>query len=344
MMDFFSGQGVFCRRISKLWPVIVAVSLLTSPTYSFAADSVLAKNYFPLDIGLEWKGTVYRYKNLGTYKINNITTIKHASDWWVGNDNKIDPWKEAGYDCYTNDQNGLRVHAVGEQGNDMVFLSPVKILNSVVSPGDVLINTLPEIDKGLSVIYTVLSVSETVTVPAGTYQNCIKLAEEVNNDSGCGSMNEKKHVWLALGVGKVKVDNFTNTDCGFFWESEELLQAPQTGKPPIPEIQATNNGPAGPVSVTISLTPGSKQGQKADYWIAANTPFGLKFLTMGQSGLAWGDKMKPCLKSQMIEFKSFPLPEPPFSQGTNQVYFAVDDNADGILDATWWDYDEVNIK
>lgn len=38
------------------------------------------------------------------------------------------------------------------------------------------------------------------------------------------------------------------------------------------------------------------------------------------------------------------LQGPEFSIGTNYLIFAVDENADSILDATWWDYVEVNVE
>jgi len=118
---------------------------------------------------------------------------------------------------------------------------------------------------------------------------------------------------------------------------------------PVPNIKA--NGQDGaitvssgtPVSVTISLNPGGLAGQNADWWIAASTPFG--WFSYGYPS-GWEAGIHLCIQTplfslpQAVEVLGATLPY----AGAYHFYFAVDNNADGVPDATWFDVVTVTVQ
>lgn len=96
--------------------------------------------------------------------------------------------------------------------------------------------------------------------------------------------------------------------------------------------------------LTINLTPGNKKDQNSDWWIAAYSPLGWKSLIIEQNRLVWTEGIKRCLEAKLTHLESIEIPAPSLKVGENHIYFAVDDNADGRPDATWWDAVEVNVE
>ena len=101
--------------------------------------------------------------------------------------------------------------------------SPIKMAAAQMNPGDTIITTLP---KGIfdpnteTVINLTLVGAESVTVPAGTFSDCLKLQVIVQEAAGTFTEN----IWLAKGVGPVqmyRVGETNGTDgcfltCGSF--------------------------------------------------------------------------------------------------------------------------------
>jgi len=116
---------------------------------------------------------------------------------------------------------------------------------------------------------------------------------------------------------------------------------------PTPDIKANgSDGPitvssASPVSITVSLDPGDKVGQNADWWIIADTPNGL--YSYVHRLRRWSPGIHLCAQAPLIDL---PLTGAYFNipPGDYTVYFAVDDNADGNLDATWEDSVELDVQ
>jgi len=101
-----------------------------------------------------------------------------------------------------------------------------------------------------------------------------------------------------------------------------------------------------PVSISISLAPGDKAGQPADWWVAARTPFASPMdwysyvhPTGWQPGILLGAQIPLFEIISPFEVLNMPLPT-----GTYTFYFAIDDNADGLLDATWYDSVQVDVR
>ena len=104
-----------------------------------------------------------------------------------------------------------------------------------------------------------------------------------------------------------------------------------------------NSGDA--VNVSISLDVKGLKGQKADVWVATETPTGqFKSLIFKNNQFIWEENLKLCTVFPLKDFASFVIPAPKLEKGKNTIYFAVDNNDDGNCDATWLDSVEVNVS
>ncbi len=117
---------------------------------------------------------------------------------------------------------------------------------------------------------------------------------------------------------------------------------------PAPDIKVNgSDGPLtvsifDPVSITVSLNPGLKIGQNADWFIIAELnigPFSQYF------SIIYPDHIVPGVKP-FIQFRLFPLPDTEVYNGYIPIgnwifHFGVDNNADGKVDWTWTD--SVNV-
>ena len=119
---------------------------------------------------------------------------------------------------------------------------------------------------------------------------------------------------------------------------------------PMPNIKA--NGSNGPVvvikgttvTVTISLDPATYAGAPADHWVVAATPNGVywynstgKWVKSDTPVRGYGGPLTN-LNNYMV-FNASILPV-----GPTFFYFAVDNNANNVFDATWWDYVVVKVE
>lgn len=160
-------------------------------------------------------------------------------------------------------------------------------------------------------------------------------------------------------IDDLKVDN-ESAEAGetFTFEnvaSDHTLEAtfgsdPASPAESMPDIKANgSDGPlvvssGEPISITLNLAPGSRDGVEADCWVVARTsldaPFDLLFYTHpGQ----WSGEMARVFEAPLatvdnMEASSFNLPV-----GDYTFYFGVDDNADRSPDGTWFDSVEVHV-
>jgi hypothetical protein len=124
----------------------------------------------------------------------------------------------------------------------------------------------------------------------------------------------------------------------------------ETGEPR-PTITANGSGiptsvsPATPVSIDIALDPGDEAGVMADWWVAVETPFPPPnnwYTYVYPTG--WQPGVHLCAQTPLFDLSSpvnvlnATLPE-----GDYTFYFAVDNNADGIPNATWMDTVPVSV-
>ena len=120
----------------------------------------------------------------------------------------------------------------------------------------------------------------------------------------------------------------------------------------MPDIKA--NGESGPltvsrgapVSVTVSLDPGNRPVKKADWWVVAHTPFKPPFDWYSYVyPKGWQPGIHVCV--QMLPFQlppSFEVLNMALPVGDYTFYFALDENADGVVDETWKDSVEVRVE
>jgi len=123
-----------------------------------------------------------------------------------------------------------------------------------------------------------------------------------------------------------------------------------TAPMPFPDIKA--NGSDGPLSIsqtdpltiTVSLDPGPyDDGSPGDCWAAASTPLGLYWFT--SDGWVRSDHPIRAYGGPISSISSYPILQiSVLPIGEYTFYFAVDDNMDGILDATYLDAVSVRIR
>jgi len=135
-------------------------------------------------------------------------------------------------------------------------------------------------------------------------------------------------------------------------DDSETPPLPTGSYGPMPDIRADGkSGPVTvsrgtPVSVKVSLDPGNRPLKKADWWVVAHTPFvppnnwySYVYPDGWQPGIHVCVQMLPFQLARPFEVLNMALPA-----GDYTFYFAVDENADGIVDETWVDSVEVRVE
>ena len=118
---------------------------------------------------------------------------------------------------------------------------------------------------------------------------------------------------------------------------------------PLPDIKVNNSdgpiivGQSHSLSITASLDNNGRT-DNADWWLAADTPFGLYFFTFD----GWTDAWVPGYQGPLFYLDSFEVLNMPVSglpAGTYTLYFGVDTVMDGDVtwDSVYYDTVEVNI-
>ena len=144
-------------------------------------------------------------------------------------------------------------------------------------------------------------------------------------------------------------------------ESPESVRLPNDPEPPplpdgsygpVPDIKA--NGKSGPltvskgtpVSIAVSLDPGNRPVKKADWWVVARTPFKPPFDWYSYVyPKGWQPGIHVCVQTPPFQIPpSFEVLNMALPKGDYTLYFALDENADGIVDQTWVDSVEVRVE
>ena len=85
-----------------------------------------------------------------------------------------------------------------------------------------------------------------------------------------------------------------------------------------------------PVKITVSLACGGAADQEFDWWLIAETPFGLYSY---QLPAAWASGISVCLQEPLINFSDYSVYESTLpAEGEYVFYFGVDDRVNGSLD------------
>ena len=122
--------------------------------------------------------------------------------------------------------------------------------------------------------------------------------------------------------------------------------------PPLP-LNIRANGSDGPITVTpndpvgisVSLDPGDKAGQNADWWVAVNTPFTPPgdWYTFVYPGLNWLPGVNLCTQTGLFDLAPYEVLNMTLPVGTYTFYFALDD-PDGMATGPWWGMDSVEVR
>jgi len=197
--------------------IIVAFIVFALACFSCLLLSYNPEDYFPLQQGNEWTYAFTLNGNTlpslevfidGTDLVNGVETIKYNMSSPVPN--------EYDYFCYTIDSEGLKQHKWywATFGTYSIFDSPRIEIPSNFKWGEVheesLSYTTYNIDDN-SLVGTFTG-SETVTfesiedvtVPAGTFNNCLKVSIALAATLGDWTQGFDEILWLAHGVGMVK--------------------------------------------------------------------------------------------------------------------------------------------
>jgi hypothetical protein len=118
---------------------------------------------------------------------------------------------------------------------------------------------------------------------------------------------------------------------------------------PTPDIKA--NGSDGPivvsqgtaVSIEISLNPGDKTGQNADWWVGVKTPFGppLEWFTYVYP-TGWQEGINLCIQAPLFNLPPFEVFNMPLPVGIYTFYFVIDDPV-GMATGPWLELDSVEV-
>jgi ketosteroid isomerase-like protein len=125
---------------------------------------------------------------------------------------------------WTNDENGLMLHGfVDEDGLKVEFDPPILFANSSCNVGDIIEGTFTVYGEEISYSIELADV-ETVTVPAGTFNNCLKFVLHSWPSSELPSQFGYETFWLAKDVGFVKAMAEEETVSELFTDSGETRQ------------------------------------------------------------------------------------------------------------------------
>jgi len=123
---------------------------------------------------------------------------------------------------------------------------------------------------------------------------------------------------------------------------------PPPGSQPMPDIKANGqDGPVrissgAPVSVAVTLDPGSWDGREADWWIAAYSPFGWYTYVHPAE---WRAGIHRCVQAPLFELSTpVEVLNMALPAGHYIFYFALDGNTDGAPDGTWMDSVNVEVE
>jgi len=122
----------------------------------------------------------------------------------------------------------------------------------------------------------------------------------------------------------------------------------------VPVIRA--DGKTGPVTVAsgtrvslkVTLDPGDQIGKNADWWVVAHTPFAPPnnwYSYVYPKLNDWRPGLHVCVQTPLFQLvRPFEVLNMALPKGDYTFYFAVDDNADGVVDETWVDSVKVRVE
>jgi len=167
-----------------------------------------------------------------------------------------------------------------------------------------------------------IDLNQTIPVDSGWELREARGITDGGQICGTGLINGELHAFLLKPVPSVKIDIKANGS----------------------DLPVTVS-PADVVSITVSLDPSSDAGNRADWWVATNATVGLSgewYSYVYPTG--WASGIQLCLQAPLISLPSFEVFRTTLPLGNYIFYFAVDNNDDGAVNATWWDSISVVVE
>lgn len=98
-----------------------------------------------------------------------------------------------------------------------------------------------------------------------------------------------------------------------------------------------------PLSITVVMNPGDRDGLVSDWWIAVNTPFAPPedWYTYVYP-VGWKPGIHPCAQAGVFELAPFEVLNMTLPAGAYTFYFAIDD-PDNTATGPWWGIDSVQV-
>jgi hypothetical protein len=156
---------------------------------------------------------------------------------------------------------------------------------------------------------------------------------------------------LSEGVGEVRTRDCNTSNYGHGYAGITYVEINVSFSAPVPDIKANGVDESLTISstenikITISLASGDREGITSDCWISADTPFGLYWYILESQDWNWKQSDTPILTAQfpLTDVIEFPVFDSTLTDGHYTFNFAVDDNADGLFDKTWFDSVELYV-
>jgi hypothetical protein len=192
-------------RLQGIISVFILSSLLygNNPCYGGPAEA-----YFPLKAGMTWEYNVISDKS-ATRKVR-ITNLASREI----NDKTLTPqrWDIMGISRYyliAEDDSGIYRYAEQKSENGPPTLTKPKLyhLKNPIGIGTTWDITTQLGDDNVNINLTIESINDVVKVPAGTFDNCVKIkqiGEGPSGEKGGTALSITAYEWYAPGVGLVK--------------------------------------------------------------------------------------------------------------------------------------------
>ncbi len=174
-----------------------------------------------------------------------------------------------------------------------------------------------------------------ISLPDGSYSMIV--------DPGTGTVSVEAPGYLPVENPGVLVGEFDAVELDF------ALLPLEAVSPTISVVDIRANDQDGPVNV-LSGEPVSISGivslvdqpdEMADWWIAVNSGFGFFFYS---ELWGWQPEPRPYKQASASHVEETNFVDLFLPTGRYTFYFAVDGNADGLPDATWWDAVDVEVE
>jgi hypothetical protein len=184
---------------------VIVAALVLSLSFSMpggARCDELSESYFPLKEGMRWEYNVT--SDQGETKKLIITNLAPREV----NGKKVTPrqWVVGGTTFFElMDQDDTGTYRCAEQKGENappIPVTPVEChLRFPITQGNSWNMTTTVDNRALNLSLTIESVTDNVTVPAGSFQDCVKVKQVGENDAGAAVMG---YEWYAPKVGVVK--------------------------------------------------------------------------------------------------------------------------------------------